>query len=205
MIFKRLFITFIMVFALGVAYASDGVKFRAEMLCDFDPDNIAQVSVKFKPLSDVSYSDIELPTNSTVTVSVISTQSEKRFHKSGFFRFNIDSCESNGTCVKIYNPNVVGVGKKYDQIDKKEAAKTGAELTTTTVAGFMLPGVDLAYYFVKGAIQNEKADTRFKSGIHNAYDNSVFWFFMKGKPISLKQGDLITVILSKNETEINEE
>ena len=63
----------------------------------------------------------------------------------------------------------------------------------------MRPGVDIAYYFVKGAIQNEKADTRLKSGVHNAYDNSILWIFLKGKPIVFNKGAYVKLLMVKDD------
>lgn len=97
--------------------------------------------------------------------------------------------------VDMSERNIYLIARKYEKIDGKDAAKTGAKLTLSTAAGLIIPGIDIAYYFTKGVIQNTKADTRFKSGVHNAYDNSIMWFFLKGKSIALNEGDMITDLI----------
>lgn len=198
--FKKLVFIFVMLVIASSVCAADIVKFKAEICNDFDPAEYLNSVIEIEPMFDVLYHELDIPADSRIKVKVIYSQDEKRFHKSGFFRFCIVGYNKGDSYIDCSDSNIVGIAKRYDQIDKKEAAKTGAELTTTTVAGFMLPGIDIAYYFIKGAIQNEKAETRFKSGVHNAYDNSIFWFFQKGKPINLKKGDWLSVILSVDNT-----
>ena len=35
-------------------------------------------------------------------------------------------------------------------------------------------------------INKQEGKSRFKSGVSNAYENSIFWFWLKGKPIDLE-------------------
>lgn len=96
------------------------------------------------------------------------------------------------TFVDIEKKDIYMVARKYEAIDKKQAAKTAAELTTTTAAGFIIPGVDIAYYFTKGMIKKKEGKTRFKSGVSTAYENSIFWFWLKGKPLDLEENASIS-------------
>lgn len=193
-----LFLGIIFISALPVL-AVDGVKFHSEMCSYYNPTTDINNVITFKPFSDINYNGVNIKKDSIVKAKVESSEDAKRFHKSGFIKIKFLEVNNNNCIDCLADKNLYGIARKYDKIDKKEAAKTGAELTTTTVAGFLLPGIDIAYYFVKGAIQNTKADTRFKSGVHNAYDNSIMWVFLKGKSIELTQGDMITIIMYVDE------
>jgi len=126
-----------------------------------------------------------IPEGSTIYAHVVDTQGERRWHKSGFVICNLRGYEKNGRYHDVDN-NIYMVGRKYEPIDKKEAAKTAAEITATTAAGIIVPGADIAYYFTKGMIKKKEDCTRFKSGISTAYENSIFWFWLKGKPLDLE-------------------
>ncbi|MBQ8475974.1 hypothetical protein IJ531_02820, partial [bacterium] len=80
---------------------------------------------------------------------------------------------------------------KYEPLNKKEAVIIGLELVTMGAASFFAPGSDVGYFFIKGAIQRKKHPNWFKAGVYNAYDNSIFWFIEKGKPIDLAVNDEI--------------
>ena len=84
-------------------------------------------------------------------------------------------------------------------LNKKEAVILGIELTTLTAASFFAPGVDIGYFFIKGAILRKKHPNWFKAGVSNAYDNSICWFWLKGKPINLNVEDEIKVKEIKTE------
>lgn len=135
---------------------------------------------------------INIPQGSTINIYIENNSKEKRFHKSGFFIGKIIDYTTpiNNQTYNIEKENIIVVGRKYEEVNASDVARTGTEITATTIAGFIIPGSDIAYYFTKGAIQNETG-TRFKSGVHCAYDNSILWFILKGKPINLKKGDYV--------------
>ena len=143
-----------------------------------------------------------IPQDSTINIYIENSSKEKRFHRSGFFLGKIISYtepNSNST-TNLEKNNILVVGRKYEAVKGSEVAKTGTEITATTIAGFIIPGSDIVYYFTKGAIKNE-AGTRFKSGVHCAYDNSIFWFILKGKPINLQKGDFV-ILKSPKKSEL---
>ena len=188
------------------AFAVKGVKFIVTSCSDFDPEHIINKYIEFKTTTTIEFDEnFTIPVDSTITVLFESSTKEKRFHKSGYFNCKLVKYTQDNKVIDARSKNMEIIGRRYDKIDKKEAAKTGAELATTTVAGFIIPGIDIAYYFVKGALQNEKAETRFKSGVHNAYDNSVFWIFQKGKPIKFEKGDTVTLLMFYNDGSIKDE
>ncbi len=150
--------------------------------------------ISFIVQSDLKLSEgkIIIPKSSTVYAYVVNTQKERRWHKSGFIICRLKSyispeTEDKETLVDIENEEIYLIARQYEAIDKKEAGKTAVELTATTAAAFMIPGADIAYYFTKGMIRRKEGQTRFKSGISTAYENSIFWFCLKGKPIELEE------------------
>lgn len=204
---KILVLFFCFVYISVPAFAAKGVKFLVESCCDFNPEHIAATQLTFKTDSEVEFDEnLTIPEDSLLTARFISSTREKRFHKNGFFTCKlIKYTNKDGEEIYVKDRNLKMIGKRYEKIDGVEAAETGAEFTATTVAGFLLPGVDIAYYFVKGAIQNTKADTRFKSGVHNAYDNSIMWVFLKGKPITFSKGDSLSILMCKDDKNVSEE
>lgn len=102
----------------------------------------------------------ELSTESIIKLNVFDVRAEKRFHKSGYFRGCIISYQipSEKEVYFLDGEQVCFLGKKYEAIDKVEAAVNSAEFAATTAAGFMMPGSDIIYYFTRGAIQNKKGD-----------------------------------------------
>ena len=59
--------------------------------------------------------------------------------------------------------------------------------------------LDIGYFFAKGAILRKKDKNWFKAGVKNAYDNSIFWFPQKGKPIELTDNDQVQIKDIKSE------
>ena len=116
--------------------------------------------------------------NSEVTADIIDTQRELRWHKSAYILCKLKSYQQTEDSEKIdiSNENIYMVAKKYI---------TGTEIVTTTAASFVIPGVDVVYFFTKGAIQREKNHNWFKAGVSNAYDNSIFGFVLKGQDIEI--------------------
>ena len=147
-----------------------------------------------------------IPKGSTVYAKVIDSQGERRWHKSGFIICKLKGYTTpnpqnteDEDYTNIERKDIYMVARKYEAIDKKQAGKTAAEVTATTAAGIVIPGIDIAYYFTKGMIKKQDDLTRFKSGVHCAYENSIFWFWLKGKPIDLEENASIKF------TEISEE
>ena len=82
--------------------------------------------------------------------------------------------------------------RKYEPINAKEAWILGTEIVVMSGASFFAPGVDVGYFFLKGLIVGNYHKNRFVSGVHSAYENSICWFWLKGKPIELTPDSLAT-------------
>ena len=152
-------------------------------------------NVEFNVKESISLGSIVIPRNSILTAELLEVQTERRWHKSGFMVCKILSYKygKKGKNVDLSEKNIYLAVRKYEEIDGKKAAIIGTELVVAQAAGFFIPGIDIAYYFTKGAIMREKYKNWFKSGVSNAYDNSVFWFWLKGKPIDLEEDETVSL------------
>jgi len=170
-------------------------KTKAIMSDDFSLMN-APSEVRFAADDDITLPDgTIIPAQSIIHAAICEYQKEKRFHRSGFFICELKSYTEpvSGNIVDISNKEMYFIARKYEKTDAKDAAFTSAEFTVSTAAGFILPGVDIGYYFVKGAIQRKKDPNWFRAGVSNAYDNSILWLVLKGRPIELYTGDEISL------------
>ena len=178
--------------------AADKIKFYADMQTEFS-DLLQPEEVEFLIPEDVIINEeITIPAGAAVKAGILQSQKERRWHKSGFFvcrliSYSVDEEEP----VDLTEHEIHFVARKYEAINKKDASILGAEIILTQAASivgscfiFFAP-VDIAYFFTKGAISKKKHPNWFRSGVMEAYDNSIFWFQLKGKPIELAEGDEI--------------
>ncbi len=194
------FISLLLIILLGCnsIFASDFAKFHAGILNEFNTNEKTPEQITFSVTEEVKINDeLTIPAESTLVVKVFEFQREKRWHKNGFFICNLLSytpVETEET-VDVSDKEIYFIARKYEPINKKEAGILGTEIVLTQAASIVascfifLAPVDVAYFFTKGAIQREKHPNWFKAGVSNAYDNSIFWFWLKGKSIDLAEGD----------------
>lgn len=135
-----------------------------------------------------------IPSGAIVNAQLFNYQKERRWHKSGFFICKLMSYTlQTAVPVDISKKDFYLIVRKREKINGKEAAITGTELVLSAAASIIVPGIDIVYFFTKGAIQREKHHNWFKAGVSNAYDNSICWFWLKGRPIELDGGDAINL------------
>lgn len=197
--FIKSFIILLLVLLIpfSTAFAKNNVKMRADVNEEFTiknqdlPDEISFKITKSKTIPDV----ITIPEHSIVTLKIIRAQRELRWHKSGLILCQLISYtpEDSEIPLDLSDKDLYLTIRKYEPINKKEAWILGTEILITQGASFFAPGVDIGYFFIKGAIQREKHPHWFKAGVRNAYDNSIFWFPQKGKPIELVQGEQVDI------------
>lgn len=181
----------------NAVFAKHSVKMRADVNEEFSvknqelPDEISFKITQSKTIPDV----ITIPEGSLITVKVVRAQRELRWHKSGLILCKLISFtpETTDIPVDISDKDLYLTVTKYEAINKKEAWILGTEIIVFQGASFFAPGVDIGYFFLKGAIQREKHPNWFKAGVRNAYDNSIFWFPQKGKPIEIGEGDQVQI------------
>ena len=161
------------------------------------PDEISFKTKEVRKITD----DLSIPEGALVTLKIIKAQRELRWHKSGLILCKLKSYQPDlaQEPIDVSDKDLYLVARKYEKIDKKEATIIGIELVLAQGASFFAPGVDIAYFFTKGAIQRKKDPNWFKAGVHNAYDNSICWFWLKGKPFELTEGEMVQIKAIKPE------
>ena len=172
--------------------ASDSIKLISHINQDFDVNDI-QPEIKFKTIKKVTIlNEITIPQRSVITAETIQAQKERRWHKSGYIICKVKSYITEyDEFYDISDKNIYLIARKYEPIYKKEASVLATELVLTQAASVFAPGVDILYFFTKGAIQREKNPNWFKAGVSNAYDHSICWFWLKGKPINLEKDEKV--------------
>ena len=139
----------------------------------------------------LSKEGITIPKDSIVYAYILDTQQERRWHKSGYA-----VCKLKGYITQeLDEPSYSDIEKKdiyivirtHKPVDKKEVGKKTGISALAFASNFIVPGAGIAYYFTRGMIKKEEGKTRFKSGVSNVYNNSVFWFWLKGKPVNLEE------------------
>lgn len=191
------FLVLILTFSLTFApvAAKDGIILTAGLTEDLKTDNILP-EVRFVPTQSIVIDEENtIPEGAIVTAEIIKIQKERRWHKSGFIVCKLKGYQDDktGQYVDLSSGEIYFTAYKYEQLDKKEASILATEIVLTQAVALFAPGVDILYFFVKGAIQGKKDANRFKAGVHNAYDNSVCWFWLKGKPIDLDKSEQVQI------------
>ncbi len=205
-IFKNiLWIFALFLVVLTPAYAKDESIGTVQQQINSEqmPNGISFIAQTELKLSD---GRVSIPKDSTVYAYITNNQGERRWHRGGFIICKLKGYILPGATEKdfvdIEENEIYMVARRYAPIDKKEAAKNVAEFGISTAAGFIVPGIDIAYYFTRGMIHKEEGKTRFKSGISSAYENSIFWFWLKGKPMDLEENASISFTeIDKNKLE----
>ena len=190
---KKVISLFLLIsFVLLPVSAKNLVNSKAKVNSEFNiVDKNAKI-IEFSPDENVKISsEVDIPPHATVRAQIIESQKERRWHKSGFIICKLLNFTLEGVTVDISQYDAYLVARKYEPVDKKEAAIIATELIVMGGASFFAPGVDIGYFFTKGAIQRKKHKNWFKAGVSNAYDNSICWFWLKGKSINLSQNDEI--------------
>jgi len=194
---KSILILLILMLCTSGVNAKSRVKMRADINDDFSiaykdlPDEIQFKVTEAQIIPNL----INIPENSTITLKVIRAQRELRWHNGGLILCKLKSftLEDCSVPLDVQDKNIYLTVRKHEEIDKKEAWILGTELVLAQGASVFAPGVDIGYFFIKGAIQRKKHPHWFKAGVRNAYDNSIFWFPQKGKPIELNDGDQVKI------------
>ena len=189
--------------AFAPVLAKDNMKVYGNINEDFtlQYQNLPEeISFKLTETKKVN-KEVSIPDGATVTLEVINARRELRWHVSGLILCKLKNYipKDTETPVDLTDKEIYLVVKKYEPIDGKETGILTTEIILTQAAGvvgslfiFFAP-VDVVYFFAKGAIKREKHPNWFKAGVMDAYDNSIFWFQLKGKPIELSKNDSVSV------------
>ena len=182
----------ILIFVLMPVSAKNLVNSKAKVNTEFSIINETIDTIEFSPNENIKISrNVDIPPKANIKAQIVQFQKERRWHKSGFLVCKLLSFTLEGITVDISQYDAYLIAKRYEPINKKEAIITAAEIIIMQGASFFAPGVDIGYFFLKGAIMRKKHPNWFKAGVMNAYDNSICWFWLKGKPIDLSKNDEI--------------
>lgn len=185
-----------MLFIFGSpVFAKSQAKGLADMTMPFSLSNMPDI-IHFQTDEDISFEgNTVIPQYSLVFAEVINAQRELRWHKSGVILCKINSYIpiSEEEEIDISGKNIYIAVKKYEKVYAKEATILGTEIVLSQGASFFAPGVDVLYFFTKGAITRNTHPNWFMAGVSNAYENSICWFWLKGKPIELAVDDEIQI------------
>lgn len=199
---KIICIFFILILTGSYAFAQKKQTTKAAIQTDF------VLKEATEDIVFTTYEDIELDKNTVIPKGAVvyaknyQAQRALRWHKGGFILCKVikySKDEFSSETIDISDKDFYLVAKKYEKVYKKEAAIIATEIILSQGASFFAPGTDVLYFFTKGAIQRKKNPNWFKAGVSNAYENSICWFWLKGKTINLAQGDDINIRIIEKE------
>ena len=199
---KKILILFLVLnITFAPVFAVEKVKFYGNINHEFStkeiPDSVFVRTQEENTLPDGTV----IPSNSLLEFEIMQVQKERRWHKSGYILSKLKNYLPDGEeeSIDLSDKNIYLAIRKHEPIEGKEAAILTTEIILTQAAGivgscfiFFAP-VDIAYFFTKGAIRREKHHNWFKAGVYDAYDNSIFWFGLKGKPIELEEDSPVKI------------
>jgi len=175
-------------------FAKNPIKTHALVRTEYDSEDKTTKIIKFIPDKKIKIGEIlEIPSNSIINAEIFQPQKEKRFHKSGYMICKLLNYSTAEEDFDISDKEIYVIARKYEELNGKEATIIGLELMGSAFVSFFAPGADIAYFFTKGAITKKKHPNWFKSGVRNAYDNSILWLILKGKTIKLSKNDEINL------------
>lgn len=193
---KRLLIVIIiLLLSFNPVLAQEKIKIIAKINQEFSIEAIP-AQVEFKTIKKTKIEDdVIIPQRSIITADVLQAQSARRWHKSGFIVCRVEYFITDyyNELVDLSDKNIYFIARKYEQVKGKDVAITGTEIVLSQAASLFAPGVDIVYFFTKGAIQRKKNKNWFKAGVSNAYENSICWFWLKGKTIELDEQESVSL------------
>ncbi len=193
---KRFFLIIFILFILTCpAFAKHQAEVVGDMTTNFSIKNLPD-EIHFQIEEDVMFDDgTVLPANSIVFAEVLNAQRQLKWHKSGIILCKITSylSPSDNEEVDVSGKEIFLAVKRYEKVYAKEATILGTEIILSQGASFFAPGVDLLYFFTKGAITRTTHPHWFMAGVSNAYENSICWFWLKGKDIDLHTDDKVEI------------
>ena len=181
------------------ADAEKKIKFVANINNEVHAD-IFPEEIQFIPVNSKNNKKLKIQGEEIINAQVLEVQAERRFHRHGFIVLNVDSVNLlTDSKLDLTDEHIFFKANKYEKIYPKIIVLRSIEFIATTAASFIIPGVDIVYYFIRGVIKGKPNTNRLKAGVSFAYDNSICWIWLKGRTIDLAEND--SIILK----EINEE
>lgn len=176
-------------------FAKHHAKVVGDMATSFSVKDVPE-EINFHIKKEVILDDgTVLPENALVFADVLNAQRQLRWHKSGVILCRITGflSFSDGKEVDLSDKEIFVAVRRYEKVYAKEATILGTEIVLSQGASFFAPGVDILYFFTKGALTRKTHPHWLMAGVSNAYENSLCWFWLKGKPIDLVPDDKVEV------------
>ncbi|MBQ6516975.1 hypothetical protein IJI31_07350 [bacterium] len=135
----------------------------------------------------------EFKEGSVLKSEIVKKVDAQRGKRSGYIVIQPISMEYNGTETYFEGTDIEATVKGYSKKSWKDLG-TKAGLSAGLAAGSRkIPGFSQVFYFSKGFLKPEEDQSRFKSGVTSAYENSPFAYINKGEEINIETGDMLVL------------
>ncbi len=186
---KKIFLTLALTFIISPALAAN--KAVVECLNSFSTDNPSAV-FKGRVIEEVEFDNgVLLRKNSVIQGSVIQIVDAKRAKRDAYFiiKPTYYTDPKQNVTYKVHDADWEAKVVGFKPFDAKETAKKAS----ISVANFFVQGFSTAYHFGDGFIHPTAGKGRFKSGVNEAYENSILSYIEEGKALQVSSGDLLAL------------
>ena len=197
---KKILLAFLSLAFLGFpVFASD--KFHVEALEDFSSENPNNF-FKAKLIEDATFGETFMIKGDVINCEVKEVTDPTRAKRNARIYFKLLSYEDK---IGVHNFNGVYVAKYAKTILSKEEIekippKQAAKKTIRLAGNLVVAGFSTAFSFFDGVHYNKEGN-RFKSGVKQAYDDSLFSYIGYGQEVEIKTGDEFYLIVKKFQEE----
>ncbi len=186
---KKILLTLALMLVVSPTFAAS--KTVVQCLNSFSSDSPSSY-FSAKVMKEMEYKNgIYLKENSVIKAKVVKVIDAKRAKRDAYFVIKPLSY-TDPTVGKTYNVQNLDVEAKvvgYKPFDAAETAKKAG----VSVANFFVQGFSTAYHFGDGFIHPVAGKGRFKSGVQNAYDNSILSYIEEGNALKVRSGDCLAL------------
>ena len=175
---KKIFLSLLLCSCLSAPALAKSVPVQA--LDDFTTENPPR-TMSVRILEDITIDEnVSFKNGDVIEGKIVDVKDPKRLKRNATFSFvPLSYTNENDETIEIrgYYP-----AKYTTKLNKGQLAKSAA----LGVGNFFVKGLSLGYSAVEGAVKNEK-DNRFKSSVHEVYEDSPFSYVEKGGEIVIKK------------------
>ena len=201
---KKIFITLFLLL-VNVSLCQAATQLKVVALKEFktaEPSKTLDVKV----LQSGTLGQYDIGVNSILHCQVLQIVDPKRGKRNATFFVRPLSYTVNDTTCTI-DEEFYGKYSKFvlskEEIKEIPAGKV-IKKAALTVGNYFVKGLSTCVAFAQGVAKNEKQN-RFKSGVANAYEESVLSYISEGEQLDIKVGDDFYLVFKTKEDEENEE
>ncbi len=189
---------------LQITACQAAVQMKVVALEGFKTDAPTE-TIKVKVLQDYTLGEYDIAVNSILNCKILLVVDPKRGKRNATFYVRPLSYTVNGATCTIEDEFY---GKYSKFVLSKEEIKeipagTVVKKAALSVGNFFVKGFSTGVAFVQGFAQNEKHN-RFKSGVANAYEQSILSYISEGKQLDINVGDDFYLVFKTKEDAIEE-